>query len=446
MSRIRWIAAALALLLSAPSAQAFTQVKVYAAKLWKYSGIVVHAGDPITVSSSATWTWNGVYNVGPEGDPTDDYNAFDLFEPFDFFSQARMIAYIGMDPRQGHLGDPGFFPQTSGYISIGNGQTFIAPYSGKLWFGFNDAASTDATGDNKGVGFAAVTVGSANPVGPTITVNSPASVYLLGARVKANFSCSDPVLVGCSGTQANGGLIDTSMVGAHAFVVTANDSNGNTASQSAGYMIVDTSTAGVMPVGAAFDPTFVGNRSAEKIFNLVNPQTTAMDISSIAVQGDFLITGNNCGTSLAAGTHCMIHVAFKPATTGSARGELDVTGSLTVAATPLWGVGTLIRATPNLVFGDQGVGTTSAPLTMTVQNSLGTSMVISEIVASGDFAVDPSTTCRSGGHVLKAGMSCTVAVTFMPTASGPRTGTILVHSPTSAIDPVTTALSGTGTP
>ena len=41
MSRIRWIAAALALLLSAPSAQAFHQVKVYAAKHDQDMSVVV---------------------------------------------------------------------------------------------------------------------------------------------------------------------------------------------------------------------------------------------------------------------------------------------------------------------------------------------------------------------------------------------------------------------
>jgi hypothetical protein len=452
ISRAVLAGAALLCLAGAAQASTTTQVKVFAKTLWTNSGIVLHAGDPVTISASGTWNWSSGGPdpaFGPEGDPIDDFNAFDLFEPFDFFSQGRLVGYIGNLPEQNHAGDPGFFPQTSGYISVGDGQTFIAPYDGKFWLGFNDGAVTGTSGsstDNTGFVTAFVTVGSATPIGPTITINAPASVYVQGSSVLADYACSDPVTVGCSGTSTNGGAVDTSVLGPHAFVVVANDSNGNTASQSSGYVVVDTATAGVMPVGMTFEPTFLGGKSVIKNFQLVNPQSTPMSITAINTDGDFHVGGTTCGATLAARHACNIHVFFQPEVAGTGGGDLTVSASLAVPSTPLWGIGTQVKATSSaLSFPDQQVGTTSAPMTFEVQNFQRTEILLQQIVASGDFAVDPSSTCPVAGGKLRKIRQCSVAVTFSPTASGARAGTLIVHGSVS-VDPVSITLSGNGTP
>ena len=98
----------------------------------------------------------------------------------------------------------------------------------------------------------------------------------------------------------------------------------------------------------------------------------------------------------------------------------------------------------SLKFSGQTVGTTSAPMTVTLENDQPGAMGIAQIVTSGDFAIDPSTTCPSNGRMIKSGKSCTIAVTFAPSATGARTGSLVVHGGT-AIDPVTVSLSGNGT-
>jgi uncharacterized protein (UPF0254 family) len=443
--------AALLCLAGAADASTTTQVKVFAKTLWTGTGIVLHAGDPVTISAAGTWNWaqGGDPSFGPEGDPIDDFNAFDLFEPFDFFSQGRLIGYIGTLPEQNHAGDSSFFPQTSGYFSIGDGQTFIAPYDGKFFLGFNDGAVTGTTGsstDNSGFVTATITVGSVTPVGPTIAITSPASVYAQGSSALASYSCSDAVTVSCSGTSGNGAAVDTSTIGPHAFVVVASDANGNTASQSSGYLVVDANTAGVVPVGGTFTPTFVGSRSALQNFQLVNPQTSAMTITNITTEGDFFLDGTTCGASLGAGKSCKIHVGYQPTVAGVGRGALDVNASLTVASTPLWGIGTQVKAEPAvLAFPDQQVGTTSAPMTITLQNFQTTEIIVQQIVATGDFAIDPSTTCPLTTDKLRKKRKCTIAVTFSPTASGARAGTLIVHA-SANVDPVSIALGGNGTP
>jgi hypothetical protein len=424
-----------------------TQVTVFSRKLWASTGLEVHAGDVITITATGSWSWGGDGRVGPDGDPIDDYNAFDLFQPFDFFSQARVVAYIGKYPLQKRWGDPSFFPQESGYFSIGSQQTIVAPYDGPLWVGMNDAAVTESKADNKGFMTVTITTGNAGTGGPAIAVTSPSGTYAVGQNVTTQFTCTstEATVTNCSSNEAaSGGPVDTSTPGHFAMTVLASDSNGNRSNKTVGYVVADASTAGVTPTGGAFPPTFMGAKSLVQQFILTNPQSSPITISSITTQGAFSVM-HNCGTTLLAHKTCHMNVSFLPNTVGTNRGELDVAASVTVAPVPLWGIGTQVQETPNaLVFADQGVSTTSAPMTVTLENNDTVAMAISQIVASGDFAVDPSTTCPTNGHTLKAGKSCTIAVTFTPAAPGARGGGLVVHGST-AIDPVTVSLSGNGT-
>src|SRR6202008_5070861 len=88
-------ALALAAMFVASAASALTvQVTVYSRKLWAKTGLQIHAGDVITIGAAGSWTWGGNGHVGPDGDPIDDYNAFDLFQSGECVAQERVIAYI----------------------------------------------------------------------------------------------------------------------------------------------------------------------------------------------------------------------------------------------------------------------------------------------------------------------------------------------------------------
>jgi hypothetical protein len=93
----------------------------------------------------------------------------------------------------------------------------------------------------------------------------------------------------------------------------------------------------------------------------------------------------------------------------------------------------------SLSFGDQQVGTHSAPRTVTLTNTGTLGMSISAITTTADFS--RTTTCPAS---LAAGASCTIDVTFSPTAVGTRTSTLTVTSD-AVNSPTTTALSGNGT-
>jgi len=92
----------------------------------------------------------------------------------------------------------------------------------------------------------------------------------------------------------------------------------------------------------------------------------------------------------------------------------------------------------SLTFGNQTVGTTSATQPVMVTNTAMTSLAISGIAATGDFA--ESNNC---GGSLAAGSNCTISVTFTPTTTGTRSGTLSI-SDNAAGSPQSVALSGMG--
>lgn len=90
-----------------------------------------------------------------------------------------------------------------------------------------------------------------------------------------------------------------------------------------------------------------------------------------------------------------------------------------------------------LNFGSQATGTTSAAQAVTVSNPTSAAASVSSIAAAGDYAE----TSNCGGSIAANG-SCTVSVTFKPTATGTRTGTLTVSAGGTTS---TVSLTGTGT-
>jgi len=96
-----------------------------------------------------------------------------------------------------------------------------------------------------------------------------------------------------------------------------------------------------------------------------------------------------------------------------------------------------VQTTPSaLSFGSQATGTTSAAQSVTVSNPLSSAASVTSISVSGPFA--ETNNC---GSSIAANGSCSVSVTFSPTASGSASGTLTVNAG-GVTD--TVALSGSG--
>ena len=119
--------------------------------------------------------------------------------------------------------------------------------------------------------------------------------------------------------------------------------------------------------------------------------------------------------------------ALVPGESNLCGNQLESTGN--VAADQAWDVASGMvpafgkpgwLACQGLVFGDQAVGTTSPPQTVTLTATADSgTFTITSITTSGDFAQTNDCTAP-----LTPGTSCTISVTFTPTAAGLRTGSL----------------------
>ena len=203
----------------------------------------------------------------------------------------------------------------------------------------------------------------------------------------------------------------------------------------------DSSGLTVAPSALDFGSQATGTTSAARTVSVSNNGSSAVSLSGVSVTGDFAQT-NNCGASLAAGASCTVNVTFRPTAAGSRAGTLTVANSATPATASLTGVGVapgpVLNANPgSLSFGATAVGSTTAAQSVTVTNGGTSTATVSGVSASGDFA--QTNNCAT----LAVGASCTVNVTFRPTAEGSRAGSLAVTSNANN-SPTTVALSGSG--
>ena len=99
----------------------------------------------------------------------------------------------------------------------------------------------------------------------------------------------------------------------------------------------------------------------------------------------------------------------------------------------------------SLSFGNHQVNTSSAAQIVTLKNSGNAALTIHSIGLSGPNSGDfhQQNTCPSSSSTLAAGASCTIDVTFTPTAEGSHSASLSITDNASG-SPQSVALSGTG--
>lgn len=181
-----------------------------------------------------------------------------------------------------------------------------------------------------------------------------------------------------------------------------------TVTPSSGFSGSVTLTASGLPSGvtAAFSP---------------NPTTTTSTLTLTA------------GVTATTGTFTLTITGVSGSVTATTTVSLTVTSS---------GGGPPVTVSPtSLTWSTVVLGATGTAKAVTLTNTGSTTLNISSITTSGDFAQATST--KPCGSTLAAGKNCILKVTFTPTQLGTRTGTLTItdNSPSS---PQTVALSGTG--
>ena len=208
---------------------------------------------------------------------------------------------------------------------------------------------------------------------------------------------------------------------------------------------------GVVPVtlsssSISFGSVLIGNSATAKPVTLTNNQSVALTNINITISGPAAYTQvNTCGTSIPTGGQCTITVTFAPTTSGAQTGTVNISdnASNSPQSISLQGSGTVpvILSPASLSFGMQNVGTTSAAKNITVKNNEKVTVTFTSVNITGADSSEFAQTdnCTS----LASGATCTVSVTFTPSAKGAQSATLTLTD--SAINsPQTATLSGTG--
>ena len=204
------------------------------------------------------------------------------------------------------------------------------------------------------------------------------------------------------------------------------------------------------PPGLTFSNVPANTSSAVQSSTLQNTGLAALTITGIAptggIPGDFSQT-NNCPLSpstLAVSASCTINVTFSPTSVIDQTAQISITDNApnSPQALNLTGNGTapaVNLSSTSLTFPARTVGTTSAAQTVTLENVGNLALTISSVATTGDFSV-VSNTCSGS---LGAGLTCTFGVTFKPTATGTRTGFVVITD-NAGDGPQFMKLTGTG--
>ncbi len=236
-----------------------------------------------------------------------------------------------------------------------------------------------------------------------------------------------------------------SALGARSASVTLTDNAANSPQN------ITLSGTGVAPVtfstaSLSFGAVLVGASSTLPAVTLTNNQTVALTGITIVASPSVFTQTNTCSASIAAGAQCTITVTFTPTDGVPYNGTVTITDSASNSPQTITLTGTgrqPVAFNPqSLSFGNQTVGTTSGPKTISVQNNQKVTLTITSITITGTNAGDYGQTNTCGSSLLK-GAKCTITVTFTPSAKGNRTATLTVTD-SAVTSPQTAPLTGTG--
>lgn len=241
------------------------------------------------------------------------------------------------------------------------------------------------------------------------------------------------------------------------YVVTAVNGAGESAkSNESSAVFPATQTVTLTPTTLTYASRTVGTTSPSQTATFTNTSGAgiSVSISNVSITGtnagDFAQT-NNCPASLASGSTCGAFPTFTPTAAGARTALLTFTDSATGSPHTITLNGTGIAAAPivslnptSIDFGQQTISTTSTARSTILTNTGTGTLTISSITPSGDFAV--ASTVPSGGICggsLAPLATCSIQITFTPTATGGRSGSISIAD-NAAGSPHVVSLTGTG--
>jgi hypothetical protein len=272
-----------------------------------------------------------------------------------------------------------------------------------------------------GTDSASVPVTVTNSGNATLTVTSVAAS---GDFIESDTCVGTPVVV--SGTCSVAVKFAPTATGTRTGVLTVygNVAGGQATATLSGVGLAPASIV-LTPTSLSFPATTVGTTTAAENITVSNTGGTSAGVQSIGVMGDFTISANTCGTSIAPGTGCTVSIVFAPPASGVRSGTLTVIDDVGTQTANLTGTGTnpaTDALTPlTLSFAAQTLNTASTAQQVTLTNAGDVALTGIAAQVTGDFSV-----VNGCGASLAAHSHCALSVTYVPKSVGSETGVLTV--------------------
>lgn len=292
----------------------------------------------------------------------------------------------------------------------------------------------------------------------TLTNTGKSSLTMSGVTASKDFAVSSN---NCGNSVAAGKSCTVTITFTPAAAATINGTVTLTDSDSTGTQAVALTGTGIGPPIVTLSPhslSFGGvemNSSSAQSITLTNIGQNALTLG----KGAFALTGtdpgdysqtNTCGSSVATNASCTVTVTFKPKSSGSRPASLTITDNansspqtVTLNGSGAYPTATLTPSNDN--FGSINIGSSSTAKVSTLTNTSSLyTLNVNSITITGTNASDFSqtNTCPVG-QTLAAKATCTISVTFKPSATGTRTAT-LTETDNTSVGSHTITLTGTG--
>lgn len=327
----------------------------------------------------------------------------------------------------GAISFSGYPPQYNVPIPDSSVSTLFAPFWGPLYpfgTGSNNNVFWQVVGSspNRQLVIEWRNVEDYNALNSNQTVTFEVVFYEGNGKILVNYA--DTVFGGTGSADDNGA---TSTVGVQVSPTIGTQYSYDTPSLASGTSLLwypNAPTATVSSSTLNFGWAQIGTANPAQKLTLRNGSLVTLHMHGISTSNSDFSSTNSCGASVAPGASCSIYVTFNPSSPLAESATLTINDDAIGAPqlVTLNGIGAInpiVVFPTQLRFGLQTVGTSST-LPVTLANATNKKMTIQQI------ATAPSvfTQTNNCGTSLAVGASCTINVTFTPTAIGLVNGTL----------------------
>ena len=324
----------------------------------------------------------------------------------------------------------------------------------------NFAASGPATGS--------LTV---SPASTSISISAPTVTYPANASIQVTVSSSGGTPTGSVSLTVNSGTPMTGTLSSGVATFTLTSPSPGTYNLSASYaaqgnfaasgpvtgtLMVNpaASTLTFTPSALNYGTVYVGQTTLQSLIitNTGTSMVTFTSFSIAAISGDDstgFLGVEFCPKTLNPGKSCPVIMSFTADSnvTKTHAANLVVADNASGSPQMILMSATVINpiaslSPTSLSFGTQKTSTTSAAKPITLKNTGTTTLTLSGLSISGNFALATGTSCTKT-TVLTSGSSCVMEVTFTPTSKGSKSGSITITD-NAENSPQSVPLSGTG--